>query len=274
MKQSPAEPGARFGACAASGPAPRRRGRLAAAGCPFPAPGVLLGFCAARAAAPGLAGLRGPPATPRYLALLFFWLPALPVIFRASAEGGHLACWRAGPPPAMAAGSAGRASSMAARRSRLPPATAQREAARLAAAGLTGERRAGRARLVFADPAGRRARPLTELPALAFGPHLVAGGESGSLEAIAVAIYGSWAARQEGIPGHAPHDTGVLVIGKAARRGLHEAAERAGQRLGLQVSPVLCSRSRWIAASDALIRQIRPPPPARVTGEEPRQEDG
>src|ERR1017187_4431921 len=58
----------------------------------------------------------------------------------------------------------------------LPLTTVQREAARLTAAGLIGERRVGRARLVFADPAGRYTRPLTELLPWAFGPHLVIWG--------------------------------------------------------------------------------------------------
>ena len=58
----------------------------------------------------------------------------------------------------------------------------------------------GPARLVSADPASRYTRPLAELLTLAFGPHLVIGEEFGSLEAIAVASYGSWAARYEGIP--------------------------------------------------------------------------
>jgi len=100
----------------------------------------------------------------------------------------------------------------------LPLTTVQREAARLAGAGLIRERRVGRARLVAADPAGRYTRPLAELLTLAFGPHLVIGEEFGSLDAIAVAIYGSWAARYEGIPGRPPHDIDVLVIGEVARR--------------------------------------------------------
>jgi len=41
----------------------------------------------------------------------------------------------------------------------------------------------------------------------------------------------------------------------------------------LQVNPVLCSRSRWIAASDALIQQIRSSPLVWVTGEAPGEED-
>jgi len=156
----------------------------------------------------------------------------------------------------------------------LPLTTVQREAARLAGARLIRERRVGRARLVSADPANRYTRPLTELLVLAFGPHLVIGEEFGSLDAVAVAIYGSWAARYEGITGPAPHDIDVLVIGEVARRDLYEAAERAEQRLGLPVNPVLSSRARWIAAADALIQQIRSAPLVWVVGEAPHLGDG
>lgn len=50
----------------------------------------------------------------------------------------------------------------------------------MSSAGLIRERRVGRARLVSADPSSRYARPLTELLALAFGPHLVIGEEFAS----------------------------------------------------------------------------------------------
>jgi len=156
----------------------------------------------------------------------------------------------------------------------LPLTTVQREVTRLSTAGLLRERRVGRARLVSADPTSRFARPLAELVTLAFGPHLVIGEEFGVLDAIAVAIYGSWAARYEGIPGRAPRDVDVLVIGEAARRDLYEAAERAEDRLRLPVNPILSSRSRWIAAADPLIQQIRSTPVVWVIGDEPRDGDG
>jgi hypothetical protein len=85
----------------------------------------------------------------------------------------------------------------------------------------------GRARLVSADESSRYTRPLEELVTVAFGPHLVIDEEFRSLDATAVAIYGSWAARYDGIAGRAPHDIDVLVIGEVARRDLYEAAERA-----------------------------------------------
>jgi AraC-like DNA-binding protein len=160
-----------------------------------------------------------------------------------------------------------------ANRLHLPLTTVQREVTNLSSADLIRERRVGRSRMVSANPASRYTRPLTELVTLAFGPHLVIGEEFSSLDVTAVAIYGSWAARYEGIVGHAPHDVDVLVIGEVPRRDLYEAAERAEQRLGLPVNPVLCSQSRWFAASDPLIQQIRSSPLVWVIGDEPRDSE-
>jgi hypothetical protein len=116
--------------------------------------------------------------------------------------------------------------------------------------------------------------PLTELVTLAFGPHFVIAEEFGSLDAIAVAIYGSWAARYEGVEGHPPHDVDVLVMGEVPRRDIYEAAERAEQRLGLPVNSVLCSLARWLAATDPLIQQIRTAPLVWVSGGRPLEGEG
>lgn len=152
----------------------------------------------------------------------------------------------------------------------LPLTTAQREVTRLSDAQLIRERRVGRSRLVSADPASRYTRPLAELVTLAFGPRLVIGEEFRSLDAIAVAIYGSWAARYQGVVGHAPRDVDVLVVGEVPRPALYEAAERAEQRLGWPVNPVVCALARWLAAADPLIQQIRSSPVVWVAGDEPR----
>jgi DNA-binding transcriptional ArsR family regulator len=156
----------------------------------------------------------------------------------------------------------------------LPLTTVQREVTRLSGAQLIRERRVGRSRLVSADPASRYTRPLTELVTLAFGPHVVIGEEFALPGAIAVAIYGSWAARYEGIAGRAPQDVDVLVIGDVRRRDLYEAAERSEVRLRLPVNPLPCSRSRWFAASDPLVQQIRSAPVVWVVGDEPQGSEG
>jgi DNA-binding transcriptional ArsR family regulator len=156
----------------------------------------------------------------------------------------------------------------------LPLTTVQREVTRLSSAQLIKERRVGRSRLVSADLSSRYSRPLAELVTLAFGPQFVVGEEFRPLSATAVAIYGSWAARYEGVEGPPPHDVDVLVIGEVARRDIYEAAERAEQRLSLPVNPVLCSQARWFSASDPLIQQIRKSPLVWVIGEEPREGEG
>jgi AraC-like DNA-binding protein len=156
----------------------------------------------------------------------------------------------------------------------LPLTTVHREADRLSGSSLIRERRVGRSRLVSANPASRYTRPLTELVSLAFGPQFVVGEEFDGLGAVAIAIYGSWAARYAGTAGPAPNDVDVLVIGDVARRDMYEAAERAEQRLGLPVNPALCSVQRWLADADALIQQVRTAPLVWVAGEEPREGDG
>jgi DNA-binding transcriptional ArsR family regulator len=156
----------------------------------------------------------------------------------------------------------------------LPLTTVQREVNRLSGSGLIRERRIGRSRLVSADPASRYTRPLTELLSIAFGPLFVIDEEFQVLSALAVAIYGSWAARYEGVVGPPPNDVDVLVIGDVPRRDMYEAAERAEQRLGLPVNPTLCSRDRWLAAADPLIQQVRTAPLTWVTGQAPREEEG
>lgn len=156
----------------------------------------------------------------------------------------------------------------------LPLTTVQREVTRLSSSGLVRERRVGRSRLVSANPASRYTRPLTELVSLAFGPQFVIGEEFQALGAVAVAIYGSWAARYQGAVGPAPNDVDVLVVGDVPRREIYDAAERAEQRLGLPVNPVLCSPERWLAAADPLIQQVRSAPLVWVIGEEPRDGGG
>jgi hypothetical protein len=155
----------------------------------------------------------------------------------------------------------------------IPLTTVQREVTRLSTAELIKERRVGRSRLVSADLSSRYARPLAELVTLAFGPHFVIGDEFRALNAAGVAIYGSWAARYEGVEGHPPHDIDVLVVGDVSRRDAYEAAERAEQRLGLPVNPTLSSLPRWLAAADPLIQQIRSAPVVWVVGTDPSEEE-
>jgi hypothetical protein len=139
----------------------------------------------------------------------------------------------------------------------IPLTTVQREVNRFLEIGLITERRAGRTREVSANPKSRYARPLTELLTLAFGPHIVIREEFADIPATGVAIYGSWAARYNGVPGPPPADVDVLVIGEPSRPDIYDAADRAEQRVGFPVNVTISSPRRWAAASDALIQQIQ-----------------
>jgi predicted nucleotidyltransferase len=78
--------------------------------------------------------------------------------------------------------------------------------------------------------------------------------------AVRVLIFGSWAARYYQHPGPPPHDLDVLVIGEPARDDVYDAADRAEQRLGQPVNPVVRTIAAWQGQTDPLIRQIRSGP--------------
>lgn len=70
-------------------------------------------------------------------------------------------------------------------------------------------------------------------------------------------IFGSWAARYAGLTGSPPNDVDVLVVGKVDRADVYDAADRANDRLGIQVNPVVRSAKQWADADDALVAQIK-----------------
>ncbi|MBZ4631637.1 MULTISPECIES: helix-turn-helix domain-containing protein [Mycobacterium] len=141
----------------------------------------------------------------------------------------------------------------------VPLTTLHREAERLAAAGLIRERKLGKNRMVSANTDNPAAAPLTQLLSLTFGPVAVIGEEFGGINGVeAIVIFGSWAARYAGEPGLPPNDIDVLVIGEAGQFDVFSAADRAQQRLGVEVNPQQCSAERWAnPGDDPLIGEIR-----------------
>jgi predicted nucleotidyltransferase len=119
-------------------------------------------------------------------------------------------------------------------------------------------REAGRSVMVRSDPGNRLAGPLTELLRLAWGPPQVVAEEFAGLPgAELVLIFGSWAARYQQQPGKPPNDLDVLVVGRPRREDVYDAADRAQQRLGLPVNPVIRTPEAWREETDPLVRQIR-----------------
>jgi len=157
-----------------------------------------------------------------------------------------------------------------------PLSTVHGEVKRLTDAGLLRRRNVGRSAMVRANSANRLVEPLAELLFLSWGPLQVVADEFAGLDgAERVLIFGSWAARYLQRPGPPPHDLDVLVVGWRTRAAVYDAADRAQQRLGMPVNPVIRTADAWREAADPLVQQIQSGPfvsvlvPDGATGEEP-----
>lgn len=140
--------------------------------------------------------------------------------------------------------------------------TATREVSRMVVAGLVAEARVGRTRQVSANSDSPLFEPLQRLMLLTYGPVPVLEEELGGVEGVERAfIYGSWAARHEGVEGSAPNDIDVLAVGNPDPDQLYDAAERAELRLGRPVSIRRVSRTSWDGEStDPFVRNVRSSP--------------
>jgi DNA-binding Lrp family transcriptional regulator len=148
-----------------------------------------------------------------------------------------------------------------ARRLDAPLSTVHGEVKRLTDAGLLRRRNAGRSAMVQANAGNRLVEPLTELLFLSWGPLQVIADEFAELDgAQRVLIFGSWAARYLQRHGPPPHDLDVLVVGRPERGAVYDAADRAQQRLGMPVNPVIRSEDAWREAADLLVQQIQSGP--------------
>ena len=148
-------------------------------------------------------------------------------------------------------------------------ATAQREVSRAEQAGVVTSRKLGNTRLVKAADSPLT-QPLTELLLRSFGPRQVIAEELAPLAGIETAyLFGSWAARYTGHPGHPPADIDVLVIGAPDRDDLDDAAQRAGRRLSREVNVTVRSPEWWAEGADGFHAEIAKRPHVLVMGQTP-----
>jgi DNA-binding transcriptional ArsR family regulator len=142
-----------------------------------------------------------------------------------------------------------------------PLSTVHGEVKRLTDAGLLRRRDLGRSAMIRANADNRLIEPLAELLFLSWGPRQVIAEEFAGLDgAERVLIFGSWAARYLQRQGPPPHDLDVLVVGRPTRRDVYDAADRAQQRLGMPVNPVIRPAEVWRDAGDPLVQQIQSGP--------------
>jgi hypothetical protein len=123
--------------------------------------------------------------------------------------------------------------------------TVQREIERAEAAALVESRRLGRQRLVKAGPTPI-AIMLANLLLMSYGPRFVIAEEFAGIKGIVhLFIFGSWAARYEGVEGFPPQDIDVLVIGNVDYSEVTNASIAASKKLQIDVNPSIQSHTWW-----------------------------
>jgi DNA-binding Lrp family transcriptional regulator len=143
----------------------------------------------------------------------------------------------------------------------IDPATVQREAERLEAAGILTSDRVGRAKVVKPNEASPFFPELLGLVIKAFGPVPVLRERLEGLSGVEAAfIYGSWASRYTGERGEAPGDIDLLVLGSPDRRKLARLCREAGDQLGFDVNPTVLSERDWESDASGFIRSIKQQP--------------
>lgn len=131
----------------------------------------------------------------------------------------------------------------------IPYPSTHREVDRAESAGLLLTRRVGRTRLARANVASPYFEGLRAVLTRAFGPPAVLADALAGVPGIDAAyLYGSWAARFEGIEGQRPvEDIDLLVLGDPDRDVLYARIDCAVERLGRQVQ-VTIREIDWLAA--------------------------
>ena len=142
-----------------------------------------------------------------------------------------------------------------------PQSVISTEVARLVKAQVLTDEHVGRTRLVQANRDYRLFAPLAQILAATFGPEPVMTRLLAGVEGVDEAyVYGSWAARFTGVPGRAPGDVDVLVVGTADRAILNEVTMTAESELGLPVQITRVSHSSWEQASEPFIQTVKAGP--------------
>ncbi len=133
--------------------------------------------------------------------------------------------------------------------------TVQREIERAEIAALVKSRRLGRQRLVKAGPS-QIAIMLSNLLLMSYGPRFIIAEEFAGVKGIdRLFIFGSWAARYQGIEGYPPQDIDVLVIGEVNYSEVMNASIAAAKRLQIDVNPSIHSHTWWKNKSGSGFRQ-------------------
>ena len=129
-----------------------------------------------------------------------------------------------------------------------PLSSVAREVHRLEETGIVLVRKRGRAQFVRPNRSLPWAGPLTDLLDRTTGPAAAIAEAFESVKGVeGVWIFGSWAARHQGLAGAAPHDIDVLVIGTPSALAVSRAARAAERRTHVPVNAITVAPADWDA---------------------------
>jgi len=150
--------------------------------------------------------------------------------------------------------------------------SAHREVARLQDAGILVERRVGRTRLIRANHESPLVSPLREILSVATGPAVLLAEQFARIDRIEAAfLYGSFAARMRGVPGPAPRDIDVMVIGEPDPAAVYDACDWVGDAVHRPVNPTILTRSEVESRGSGFLADLRANPTVTIVGDLPWQ---
>lgn len=155
-----------------------------------------------------------------------------------------------------------------ARRTETNIATSHREISALVAAGVLADRRDGNNRLITVNRKYPLYQPLKEIILSAYGPvPILRSMLKGNPNIEEAFIFGSWAARREGAPGHTPNDIDVLVIGEISISQMMDLRERASKLLHTEINLQRVPPKEWAHNNQSgFYRTIKSQPLIKLIG--------
>jgi len=147
--------------------------------------------------------------------------------------------------------------------------TVHREVGRLLDAGILAERQVGRTRLIRAAEDSPLVEPLRLILTITTGPAVHLGRELSGIEGVEAAfLYRSFAARSLGVPGPAPSDVDVMVVGSPDTDEVYSACDRVQERVGRAVNPTILT-AKELSADSGFLVHVKSNPVIPVIGDLP-----
>jgi DNA-binding transcriptional ArsR family regulator len=157
-----------------------------------------------------------------------------------------------------------------ARRVDLAKSSVHREVTRLVDAGLLEMRVVGREWQLSANLDSPLTEPVRTILAVAYGPVPMLTEALSEIPGVEAAVlFGSFAARASGIPGAAPNDIDVLVVGEPAMSAISVATRRVAARVGRPVNPSVMTAAEWddlVARGSSFAQELTSRPTIALVG--------